>query len=673
MSDSVKPVANSPLLEVSDLSVTFSTRSGTVHAVRSIGFEIYPGERVAVVGESGSGKSMTALALLGLTPTTGVVRGSVRLRGRELLGLSDKEMAEVRGTEIGLILQDATAAMDPLKTVGSHIAESLILRRKMSHTDAHRTALELVRHVRISDPELRMRQYSHELSGGMAQRALTASVIGLEPDLLVADEPTSALDATTSNGVLELLKDLGRDRGMAMLLITHDLGIVLRFAQRVIVMYGGRIVETGSVEEIFTHPRHPYTKGLLASVPGRRGRRSVEAIPSGSPIQSADKGCSFSNRCVHSAGRTICTDELPMLREIAGSAHHRSACHFAAELQAPEPTGADQQEIELIEPRMLLEIRNINKVFTVRRNAIRGVIHAVEDASLTVHEGEVLALVGESGSGKTTLGRIVLGLEKPTQGSMSFDGVDLANRVEMRGPEIRRRIQVVFQNPNSSLDPRMRVGDIIAEPLLIHKIGTRKEQVERVNELLSLVGLEEAHADRLPFEFSGGQRQRIAIARALAPRPDLLVCDEPLTALDVSVQAQILNLLQEIQHREKLSYLFIAHDLSVVRQIADRVAVMYLGRVIETGSSIEIFARPHHPYTAALLSAISYVDPTIEKSRERIILRGALPSPLNPPSGCVFHTRCWKAQEICKKVIPDTETVSGRTFACHFPENSDLL
>jgi peptide/nickel transport system ATP-binding protein/oligopeptide transport system ATP-binding protein len=243
----------------------------------------------------------------------------------------------------------------------------------------------------------------------------------------------------------------------------------------------------------------------------------------------------------------------------------------------------------------------------------------------------------------------------------------------MRKPEVRRRIQVVFQNPNSSLDPRMRVGDIIAEPLLVHKIGTRKEQAERVNELLSLVGLEEAHADRLPFEFSGGQRQRIAIARALAPRPDLLVCDEPLTALDVSVQAQILNLLQEIQHREKLSYLFIAHDLSVVRQIADRVAVMYLGRVIETGSSIEIFARPHHPYTAALLSAISYVDPTIEKSRERIVLRGALPSPLNPPPGCVFHTRCWKAQEICKKVIPEMETVSGRTFACHFPENSDLL
>ena len=673
MSDLVKPVANSPLLQVSDLSVTFSTRSGTVHAVRSIDFEIYPGERVAVVGESGSGKSMTALALLGLTPTTGVVCGSVRLRGRELLGLSDKEMAEVRGTEIGLILQDATAAMDPLKTVGSHIAESLILRRRMSHTDAHRTALELVRRVRISDPELRMRQYSHELSGGMAQRALTASVIGLEPDLLIADEPTSALDATTSNGVLELLKDLGRDRGMAVLLITHDLGIVLRFAQRVIVVYAGRIVETGSVEEIFAHARHPYTKGLLASVPGRRGRQSVQAIPSGSPSQSADVACSFSNRCVHAAGRTICTEELPVLRGIAGSAHHLSACHFAAELRAPEPTGADQQEIELTEPRVLLDVKNINKVFTVRRNAIRGVVHAVEDVTLTVREGEVLALVGESGSGKTTLGRIVLGLETPTQGSMTFDGVDLANRVEMRKPEVRRRIQVVFQNPNSSLDPRMRVGDIIAEPLLIHKIGTRKEQAERVNELLLLVGLEETHADRLPFEFSGGQRQRIAIARALAPRPDLLVCDEPLTALDVSVQAQILNLLQEIQHRERLSYLFIAHDLSVVRQIADRVAVMYLGRVIETGSSIEIFARPHHPYTAALLSAISYVDPTIEKSRERIILRGALPSPLNPPSGCVFHTRCWKAQEICKKVIPDTETVSGRTFACHFPENSDLL
>lgn len=659
-----------PLLEVNDLHVRFPTERVVVRAVQGVSFVIEAGQRVAVVGESGSGKSVTALSLIGLTPLPGVVRGSVKFKGMELVGRSERALCEIRGREIGLILQDATAAMDPLKTVGDHIAESLRLRTGMSRRAATKRALELVRQVRISDPELRVRQCSYELSGGMAQRAVTASVIGLEPDLLIADEPTSALDATTANGVLELLRDLGQDRGMAVLLITHDLGVVARFAERVLVMYAGRIVEHGNVEDVFDHPRHPYTKGLLASMPGSKGRSSVQAIPSGAPdLYSEPVGCSFLPRCSHAGQRGRCATEIPVLLHRAGPATQLAACHFSDELSAPQPAVDDGEAPSTICVDELLRVEELGKSFTVARRGHRGDVKAVDGVSLSIHKGEVLALVGESGSGKSTTGKVILGLEKPTRGQVFFDGEPMAELVERRPPDVQRRLQVVFQNPNSSLDPRMRIGDIIAEPLVVRHIGTRAEQRERVAALLVQVGLDSIHAESYPFEFSGGQRQRIAIARALAPRPDLLICDEPLTALDVSVQAQILNLLQDIQLREGLAYLFIAHDLAVVRQIADRVAVMYLGHVVETAPADEFFARPHHPYSAALISAMSDVNPAAEKSRERIILQGAVPSPMNPPPGCTFHTRCWKAQDICRKVQPITQQVSsGRSFACHFPE-----
>ena len=659
-----------PLLTVEALTVRFPTDRGELRAVTDVSFDVSAGQRVAVVGESGSGKSVTALSLLGLTPPPAVVTGSVRFKGRELIGLSERELASIRGRGIGLILQDASAALDPLKSVGDHISEALHLRRGVPRQQARQQALELVRQVRISDPELRVRQLSYELSGGMAQRAVTASVLALQPELIVADEPTSALDATTAQGVLELLTELGTERGLAVLLITHDLGIVSRFAEKVIVMYAGRIVEQGPTDEIFGAPTHPYTRGLLASVPGTRGRRVVQAIPSGMPdLVTVAAGCSFAPRCTHGEGRDECTQSTPRLMHRGGSPDHQSACHFATELPPRAVTLIDDPPPRITSDEPLLAVEGVTKRFAVAKSLRRGEIVAVDRVSLAISPGEVVALVGESGSGKSTLGRMILGLEEPTDGVVKLAGVPMQATVQRRPAAVQRRLQIVFQNPNSSLDPRMRVGDIIAEPLREHRTGTPAEQAERVRQLLVQVGLDVNHAGRFPFEFSGGQRQRIAIARALAPRPDLLICDEPLTALDVSVQAQILNLLQEIQANERLAYLFIAHDLAVVRQIADRVAVMYLGNIVETAHAGEFFASPAHPYSAALLSAMAEVGQEANH-RERIVLQGAIPSPLNPPSGCAFHTRCWKAEDVCRTDKP-TLTAHGvtRAVACHFPES----
>lgn len=659
-----------PLLQVDDLHVRFPAPGGDLHAVRGVSFEVRRGERVAVVGESGSGKSVTALSLVGLTPRPGRLSGSVKLKGRELVGLSERQLTRVRGLEMGVILQDATAALDPLKSIGDHIVEALRLHTGISRRNARARALELIGQVRISDPELRVGQCSHELSGGMAQRAVTASVIGLEPELLIADEPTSALDATTANGVLDLLLELGRARDMAVVLITHDLGIVARFAERVIVMYAGRIVEQGTVGEIFSHPRHPYTRALLESVPGSRRRPPARDAPTVLRASSTE-GCRYFSRCTLSGGREACTGDEPVLLNRAGPPGQLSACHFADELP-PRAAAAD----EGTEPRppcgdVLLRVDGLDKQFHVRHGTFgrRGSVRAVEGADLVVRRGEVLALVGESGSGKTTLGKVILGLEAPSAGRVTFDDTDISGRVLSRTKNLQRRVQVVFQNPNSSLDPRMKVGPIVAEPLEVHRIGTPAERRDRVVELLEQVGLDAASVDRYPFEFSGGQRQRIAIARALAPRPDLLICDEPLTALDVSVQAQILDLLHDIQRRDGLAYLFIAHDLSVVREIADRVAVMYLGHIVETADADELFRQPHHPYTKALLSAMTVADPAVDRTRERIILRGAVPSPLDPPPGCPFHTRCWKAEDICRQEMPPlVEITAGRRVACHLPE-----
>jgi peptide/nickel transport system ATP-binding protein len=682
-----------PLLVIDGLRVEFPTPRGVVKAVDGVSFEIRPGERVAVVGESGSGKSVSALSSMGLLPPTATVSGSVRFKDRELIGAGQKELSRIRGSEIGLILQDAVAALDPLRTIGSQVEEALRLHSDMSRSEAQQRALELLREVRIGDPEIRARQHGHEMSGGMAQRAIIASVVGPEPALLIADEPTSSLDATTAEGILDVLTDLCSGGRMATLLITHDLGVVARFAERVIVMYAGRIVEEAPVDELFGHPRHPYTRGLLESVPGARGREPVKAIPGAVPdLIDLPSGCVFHPRCQLRKGRDLCRTTVPPLAPREGAPGQLSACHFAEELgpvprtqlaevakAAAEPHVPAERAGDAVAapasggPEPLLTIEGLAKRFEVQSGMFGGggVVHAVTDVSFTVGRGEVLALVGESGSGKSTTGKVLLGLEAPTEGKVIFDGDDVSARVR-RDKSVARRIQVVFQNPDSSLDPRMRVGDVIAEPLKIHGIGTRAERRERAEELLEFVGLRRDHAERFPTDFSGGQRQRIAIARALAVRPDLVVCDEPVTALDVSVQAQILNLLQRVQREEGLAYLFIAHDLAVVRQMADRVAVMYLGHIVETAEADRFFEQPHHPYSVALLSAMSVPDPETERRRERIVLSGTVPSPFDPPKACPFHTRCWKAQPVCSEVTPEMREISpGRFAACHFPEGAE--
>jgi peptide/nickel transport system ATP-binding protein len=654
-----------PLLDVSALRVRFPIARGFLDAVDGIDFRLGRGERIALVGESGAGKSLTAMALMGLVPRAGAVSGSIRFAGRELVGLRERELARIRGSQIGLILQDAVAALDPLKSIGSEIEEALRAHTRLPRSQARERTLELIEQVQIGDAATRVHQRGYELSGGMAQRALIAAAVGPEPELLVADEPTSALDATTAEGVLDLLDEVVRRRAMAVLLITHDLGVVARFAERVIVMYAGRIVEDTSVGALFSHPRHPYTRGLLESMPGAAGHRRMHSIPGAAADTGRSLfGCAFQPRCFLSRGRERCRTERPALSGVP-----RSACHFAGELDPLPPPDRDRpRELGTAAGDELVALQGVSKSFKVRGGPFRagGVVHAVHDATLGVRRGEVLALVGESGCGKTTLAKVVLGLEPPSAGHVRFDGHDVT---ATRSKALRRRIQVVFQNPDSSLDPRMTIERVVAEPLEVHRIGGRDARRARVAELIERVGLHRDHLRRYPYELSGGQRQRVAIARALAPRPDFLVCDEPLTALDVSVQAQILELLQEIQRTERLSCLFVAHDLGVVREFADRVAVMYLGHVVEVAESGEFFARPHHPYSLALLSAASTGDPAVERRKRRIVLSGALPSPLDPPPGCPFHTRCWKAQNVCAAVTPPPHQPSaGRLVACHFPE-----
>lgn len=666
-----------PLLSVRDLNVSFGSGQAVVRAVDGVSLEVGAGERVAIVGESGSGKSVTARALLGLVAPGGrITEGSVQLEGRELRSLKKRAMAKVRGQEIGLVLQDPRGALDPLKTIGQQLRQPLKMHRGLKGRAADAEAIELLRRVRMSDPETRVNQYPHELSGGMCQRVVIASVIAAQPKLLIADEPTSALDASTAEGVLRLIRELATDYGMAVLFITHDLSMVAKFADRVLVMYMGRIAEEAAVDDLFQRPRHPYTRGLLDSIPGRAGRRPTDPIPGSVPDSATQlSGCAFHSRCKFV--QEICTVDVPALEPPRSNLARRSACHFQEEL-APvlATTGeapADSSPIvESLLGDELLRVESLSKSFALRAGPFKksGSVRAVADVTFSIRAGEVLALVGESGSGKSTTARMILGLENPTSGKITFRGEDLGEASE-RSRELRRQLQVVFQNPDSSLDPRLRAGAVITQPLAINKIGTAKERRQRACELLEQVGMSATHVDRYPHEFSGGQRQRIAIARALAVRPELIVCDEPVTALDVSVQAQILNLLQDIQHREALSYLFIAHDLSVVRQLADRVAVMYLGRIVELSDADAFFAGPEHPYSAALLSAAGLAGngSLTDTGAQPTLLEGEAPSSLTPPSGCSFHPRCWKSEKLCEQVRPDlTSKSAGRFAACHFPE-----
>ena len=675
------------MLEVTDLVVSLSTESGLIQAVRGITFSLQAGETLGVVGESGSGKTMLSLAILGLLPRSARVTGSVRLEGEELLTATPKEWNFVRGGRAAMVFQDPMTALNPMYSVGWQVAECVRLHSGISRGHARKRAVELLELVGLPQPQQLARRYPHELSGGMRQRVVIAIAIANEPELLIADEPTTALDVTVQAQILDTLRSIRTETGSAMILISHDLGVVAGVADRLLVMYAGKAVETGDVDDVFRAPRMPYTIGLLASLPSIDERRGRLASIAGTPPSGTGygKGCAFAPRCPIAAPQ--CADEPPVVT--VGPAH-TAACVFAAASDSPDDGAVhglalltwDHGDPSSGEPAtehgawdeehtndVVMTATDLKKHFQIRGEKFRSVVtlEAVNGVNLELRAGQCLGVVGESGCGKTTLARLLLRLEEPTAGTITMNGLDITTLDDKAMRGLRRQIQMVFQDPYSSLNPRLSVGEIVAEPLIVHRIPNRDE---RVRSLLSSVGLDPAAAVRFPGEFSGGQRQRIGIARALALEPSTIVLDEPVSALDVSIQASILNLLRDLQRERNMSYLLIAHDLAVVRQIAHDVAVMYLGMIVEQGPADLIYRRPAHPYATALLSAVPIPNPARERGRKRILLSGEVPSPVNPPSGCRFRTRCWKADARCADEAPPLRFVeSGHRVACHYPEN----
>ncbi len=630
-------------------------------AVDDISFEIRKGETFALLGESGCGKSVTSLSLMRLVPEPAgrIMSGQVRLHGEDLMDLPERAMRRIRGRRMAMIFQEPMTSLNPVLTIGDQIAEGVRLHLGLRGAEARRKVIELLDSVGIPDPERRLGEYAHQLSGGMKQRVMIAIALSGAPELLIADEPTTALDVTIQAQVLALLRDLQTRTGMAILLITHDLGVVAEMADRVGVMYAGQLVEVADREAFFAQPAHPYSRKLFESLPNIEKRDTALAtIPGGVPsLTKAFSGCRFADRC--SFAWTHCHEVVPGWTNL--SDRQRARCHllelqFEAGEKAIVPQQYKSRKQVFVHQGTLLEVKDLKVHFPIQKGLFQrtvGHVYAVDGVSLTIGCGRTVALVGESGCGKTTIGKAILQLIRPTGGEVLFEGDDL---IQLRGEALRRRrdaFQIIFQDPFSSMNPRMRVREIIEEGMVALNIERdTHSRRERVKLLLSQVGLPEDSGDRYPHEFSGGQRQRICIARALAVSPRLLVCDEPTSALDISVQAQILNLLKDLQTEMGLSYLFITHNLSVVAYLADEVAVMYLGRIVERGATQEVLHEARHPYTRALLSAIPEIESAGGEARTVIRVQGDMPSPSSPPSGCHFHTRCPEAMPRCKDAYP---------------------
>ncbi len=663
---------SSPILSVQGLEVDFTGSGRAVPVIRGVDLEVHPNEILCVVGESGSGKSVTALAATGLLPDSARVRGRISLAGTDVIGASAEVMRRLRGEEVGFIFQDPTTTLNPVLPVGRQIVEGQIAHGRLRPAEGPARAAELLTEVDIADPVGRATQYPHQFSGGMRQRAVIAMAMAGRPQLIIADEPTTALDVTVQAQVLDLLRRRQAETGAAIILITHDLGVVAEVADRVAVMYAGRIVETGTVSALFGNPRHPYTRALLESLPrlDSSGIR-LDPIPGQPPVPGAlPSGCPFHPRCRMGEGRNRCAEEEPALRDLGTG--QAAACHFVEETATPRvPATARSAGAEAAgDDAPLLEVDGLQVHFPLRSRLLkltRGHVRAVDGVSLSVRSGETVSLVGESGCGKTTTGRAVMGLIPATGGDIRFEGRSIVglDRRAMRG--VRRHMQYIFQDPFSSLNPVLPVEDIVAEPLRIHGLFNEMGGARYVAELFDMVGLSSRMFGRYPREFSGGQKQRIGIARALALKPRLVILDEPVAALDVSIQAQILNLLQDLQRELGLGYLFIAHNLSVVRQISDRVAVMYLGRIVEESARDALYDTPTHPYTQSLLSAVPVPEPEGRAERRRIVLTGEIPNPISPPTGCAFHPRCFRATDLCRTTAPAFAPYPGLPThsACH--------
>ncbi|WP_288464612.1 ABC transporter ATP-binding protein [uncultured Bifidobacterium sp.] len=682
-----------PIMQVRDLHVSFATEAGVCRAVRGVNFDLWRGRTLGIVGESGSGKSVTALSLIGLLDDNAKVTGSIIMNGEELIGKTDEEMSEIRGESIAMVFQDPLSALTPMFTIGDQIAEGLITHHPdMSKQQIHDRCVELLELVGIPQPEERLSSFPHQFSGGMRQRVMIAIAIANNPDVIIADEPTTALDVTIQAQILDVLAKAQKETGAAVVLITHDLGVVAGAADDILVMYAGRPVERASIDDVFQHPSMPYTMGLLGAVPKPHIAASQRLVPiQGNPPSLVDipKGCPFSPRCPLATPE--CSLSEPNLEVVDANSGHLASCRRLQEIidknmkytdvfPVPDLLPADWADVPRDQRPVTLEVDHLVKHFPLTgggmfRRTI-GQVAAVDDVTFKIRQGETLALVGESGSGKSTTLMEIMNLMKPEDGRIVVLGHDLAElkkRAERKA--LRKDLQIIFQDPMSSLDPRMPIYDVLAEPLKVHKWS--KEKINRrIGELMELVGLNPDYVDRFPAQFSGGQRQRISIARALATDPKVLLLDEPIASLDVSIQAGIINLLEDLQAKLKISYLFVAHDLAVIRHISDRVAVMYLGQVVELGETEDVFTHPRHPYTQALLSAIPVPDPVVERTRQRIILKGDLPSPSEKHPGCRFASRCPvklrltpEQQKMCetKRPVLTSDDQIATEFACHFP------
>jgi len=646
------------------------------------------GEIIGLVGESGSGKSITMLSALQLLPGNGYIAGGEVIledNGQNILDNkpTGKAMRQIRGGRIGMIFQEPMTSLNPVMPVGEQIAEACIEHLGMNKKDAKAKAIEMMELVKIPDAKQRYGEYPMQFSGGMRQRIMIAMVLAAQPDVLIADEATTALDVTTQAILLEMIKELSQKTGVAVVIVTHNLGIVARYADRIYVMYCGNIVETGTAMEIFHESRHPYTRSLLRAIPRLDDPKDRILVPiEGMPPVAANRTffCQFYPRCKYACAE--CKEKNnPELREV--SEGHFVACHLdAEELERKQAEICNAVLSARPEKKILdevcLEVKDVKKTFSIYKGMMKRKIaefNAIEDISFVLHRGETIGIVGESGCGKTTLARTLMRMYKPDGGSIKLFDTDISTLSEKKLRPHHKRMAMVFQDPSSSLDPRMSAGRSVAEPILAHKICKTKEELDaRVDSLFRMVGLDPDLKDRYPHEFSGGQRQRIGIARALACDPDILLLDEPISALDVSIQAQVINLLEEIQSQRGLAYLFIAHDLSVVKHISDRVIVMYLGRIMEIASADQLYANPLHPYTQALLSAVPIADPVVEKTREFIGLQGEVPSVLSKPRGCPFSNRCKYADQRCfNEVPPPADRGGGHLVACFSYQEVKLI
>ena len=678
----VKEAYDGPILEIDNLSISFFTRLREIPAVMDFSCIVQPGEAMGLVGESGCGKSTVALGVMQDLGVNGrVVGGSIKFKGRDLNAMSDAELRDIRGSEIAMIYQEPMASLNPAMKIGKQLMEVPMIHRGIGKEEAYNLALEMVTSVKLPDPARILNSYPHQLSGGQQQRIVIAMALMSKPALLILDEPTTALDVTVEAGIVELVKELGEKTGTSMLFISHNLGLVLEVCDRLCVMYSGEAVETGSIEEVFDHMRHPYTQALFRSIPlpgADKNARPLVAIPGNFPLpHERPPGCNFGPRCDYFEEGRCNVGDIKM-ESLPDRERHETRCLKWSEVDWDAPIVASGTA-EATEPgKVVLDVDDLRKYYEVAASALfsggeKRVVKANETLSFEAREAETLAIVGESGCGKSTLAKVLMGLETASGGSVNLQGEDVANvEINDRSTGQVASIQMVFQNPFDTLNPSMTIGSQIIRVLEIFKVGnSHAEREQKMLELLDLVKLPRAFAQRMPRQLSGGQKQRIGIARAFAGDAQVVVADEPVSALDVSVQAAVTDLLMEIQRERRTTMLFISHDLSIVRYLSDRVMVMYLGHVVEIGSTEEVFAPPYHPYTEALLSAVPIADTKVQK--KHIVLEGDIPSAMNPPPGCPFQTRCQRKDKVagglCEKEVPPMRTLAdGHQIKCHLPQ-----